>query len=78
MEWEVVGVIVVLIGLIATVTGPMIKLNSTLTQLATKVENFTNGLEEFKNDTRSNWPSLNESMEKSMRNSEITNTGSLS
>lgn len=47
-EWEVVGVIVVLLGLIATVTGPMIKLNTTLIRLATKVDNFTNGLEEFK------------------------------
>lgn len=48
MEWEVVGVIVVLVGLIATITGPMIKLNSTLTRLTEKVGNFTTGLEEFK------------------------------
>jgi len=47
-EWEVVGVIVVLLGLIATVTGPMIKLNTTLTHLTAKVDNFTQGLEEFK------------------------------
>lgn len=47
MEWEVVGVIVVLVGLIATVSGPMIKLNSTLTRLTTKMESFADGLEKF-------------------------------
>ena len=47
MEWEVVGVIVVLVGLIATVSGPMLKLNSTLTRLTTKMDSFTEGLENF-------------------------------
>ena len=47
MEWEVVGVIVVLVGLIVTVSGPMIKLNSTLTRLTTKMDSFTDGLEKF-------------------------------
>ena len=32
-EWTVVGVIVVLLGLLGTVTAPMIKLNTTLTKL---------------------------------------------
>lgn len=30
-EWGVVGVIVVLLGLLGTVTAPMIRLNTTLT-----------------------------------------------
>lgn len=47
MEWEVVGVIVVLVGLIISVSGPMLKLNSTLTRLTTKMETFTEGLEKF-------------------------------
>ena len=47
MEWEVVGVIVVLVGLIASISGPMLKLNGTLTRLNTKMENFTEGLEKF-------------------------------
>ena len=47
MEWEVVGVIVVLVGLIASVSGPMLKLNSTLTRLTTKMESFTEGLDKF-------------------------------
>ena len=46
-EWEVVGVIVVLLGLIASISGPMIKLNGTLTRLNTKMEHFTEGLEKF-------------------------------
>ena len=33
-EWEVVGVIVVLLGLIASISGPMIKLNGTLTPVS--------------------------------------------
>ena len=47
MEWEVVGVIVVLVGLIASSSGPMLKLNGTLTRLNTKMEHFTEGLEKF-------------------------------
>ena len=35
-EWGVVGVIVVLLGLLATVTAPMIRLNTTLTKLNDK------------------------------------------
>jgi predicted PurR-regulated permease PerM len=38
MEWTVVGVIVVLIGLGATVIPPIVKLNSTITRLTTVVE----------------------------------------
>lgn len=47
-EWGVVGVIVTLIGLMAAVATPMIKLNTTLTRLSTQMENFVNGLEAFK------------------------------
>lgn len=37
-EWSVVGVIVVLLGLLATVTAPMIRLNTTLTKLNDKFD----------------------------------------
>lgn len=47
-EWEVVGVIVVLVGLVISVAGPMVKLNSTITKLTVQVANFIQGLEEFK------------------------------
>ena len=47
MEWEIVGVIVVLVGLIASISGPMLKLNGTLTRLDAKMEHFTDGMEKF-------------------------------
>ena len=37
-EWGVVGVIVVLLGLLGTVTAPMIRLNTTLTKLNDKFD----------------------------------------
>lgn len=47
-EWGIVGVIVTLVGLIAAVTAPMIRLNGTLTKLTAQMEHFNAGLEEFK------------------------------
>lgn len=47
-EWEVVGVIVVLVGLVISVAGPMVKLNSTITKLTVQVAHLTQGLDEFK------------------------------
>lgn len=38
MEWEIVGVIVVLVGLLASVAGPLIKLNTTLAKLDANVD----------------------------------------
>lgn len=43
-EWTVVGVIVVLLGLLGTVTAPMIKLNTTLTKLNDKFETLDSKL----------------------------------
>ena len=37
-EWGVVGVIVVLLGLLGTVTAPMIRLNTTLAKLNDKFD----------------------------------------
>lgn len=41
-EWQVVSVIVVLIGLLITVITPLIKLNSTLVRLTTLIESNEN------------------------------------
>ena len=48
MEWTVVTVIIALVGLFAAVAGPMIKLNSTIVKLITRMDAFQEGLEGFK------------------------------
>lgn len=40
MEWQVVGVIVVLVGLFAAVAKPLINLNTTIARLTTIVESL--------------------------------------
>ena len=40
MEWQVVGVVVVLVGLIVSVLTPAIKLNTSVTKLSTLVDNL--------------------------------------
>lgn len=45
-EWEVVGVIVALLGLIAAIAGPLIKLNTSITTLTVTLK----GLNEDIND----------------------------
>lgn len=46
-EWEVVGVIVVLVGLGISVVTPIIKLNTTITKLYTVVERLTGDVNEL-------------------------------
>lgn len=48
MEWTVVTVIIALVGLFAAVAGPMLKLNSTIVKLITRMDAFQDGLEGFK------------------------------
>lgn len=48
MEWNVVTVIISLVGLFAAVATPMVKLNSTIAKLTAQMESFMNGLTEFK------------------------------
>ena len=48
MEWNVVTVIISLVGLFAAVATPMVKLNSTIAKLTAQMESFMNGLAEFK------------------------------
>lgn len=44
-EWGVVGVIVVLVGLIASILKPLINLNSSITKLTVAVENLQKDVE---------------------------------
>lgn len=44
-EWAVVGVLVVLVGLFATVGAPIIKLISSITKLTVTVENLRENVE---------------------------------
>ena len=46
-EWQVVGVIVVLVGLGVSIITPIIKLNTTITKLTTIVERLTGDVTEL-------------------------------
>lgn len=46
-EWGVFGVIVAVVGLIATVTVPMVRLNTTMTRLAVASEQNAEEIEEI-------------------------------
>lgn len=48
MEWTTVTVIIAIVGLIATVTTPLIKLNSNITRLNVILDNIKAELEEQK------------------------------
>ena len=48
MEWNIVTVIISLVGLFVAVATPIIKLNSTIAKLTAQMESFMNGLAEFK------------------------------
>lgn len=49
-QWDIVLVIVALLGLIATVTAPMVKLNSSMTKLTVMLQNVTKELDVQKAD----------------------------
>ena len=48
MEWTTVTVIIAIVGLIATVTTPLIKLNSNITRLNVVLDSIKSELEEQK------------------------------
>ena len=48
MEWQVVGVIVVLVGLAGSIIGPVIKLNSSITRLTVTMERLVKDVDAFK------------------------------
>ena len=49
MEWEVVTVIIALVGLLTTVTKPIMKLTKTITELNDTCQNLEERMEKFEN-----------------------------
>lgn len=47
-EWDVVLVLIAIVGLVITVITPVIKLNSSITELTSELKFFKKGLDEFK------------------------------
>ena len=47
-EWEVVGVIVVMVGLVASVVGPTLKLCNTIAKLSAMIDGAMAGMKELK------------------------------
>ena len=47
-EWGVVSVIIALVGLVATVAGPIVRLNSTINELSGQLKLLLSNLEDFK------------------------------
>lgn len=45
MEWEVVGVLAVLIGLFSAISAPIIKLNTNITRLIENLDNLKKEVE---------------------------------
>ena len=51
-EWEVVGVFIVIIGLVSSIVGPIIKLCKTITKLSVLIDQAMEGLRELKETTQ--------------------------
>lgn len=51
-EWQVLGVISAVIGVAVTVGAPIVKLNSTLTRLISKLDSLTRDFDEFTDRNR--------------------------
>ena len=49
MEWEIVTVIITLVGLLATVTKPILNLTKTITKLNHTCQNLEEKMERFEN-----------------------------
>lgn len=49
-EWGVVGVIVTLVGLLAVIIPPIMRLNSSIVKLTDAVSNVTQAFNEFKKE----------------------------
>ncbi|WP_434310488.1 hypothetical protein [Hominifimenecus sp. rT4P-3] len=46
-EWEVVGVLVALLGLIAAIAGPLIKLNTSITTLTVTLKDLNDDIDDL-------------------------------
>lgn len=49
-EWTIVTTIVVIVGLIVTVTTPLLKLNTSITQLRSLIENVVKRVDDNEHD----------------------------
>ena len=61
MEWQIITVIIALVGLVATVTAPLLKNTSAMTKLSSSIEHLSyrmtkeeEELEEFKSKSSKN------------------------
>lgn len=63
-EWSVVTVIIALVGLFATIGGPIIKLNSNITLLRSDINRNTEELKEQKKELKEQKKFAHESHEK--------------
>lgn len=52
MEWQVVTVVIALVGLIGGITTPMLKLNSTITKLMASVDSLKEDVGDLKNNIK--------------------------
>lgn len=50
MEWQVVGVLITLLGLLTAVVTPVVRLNSSITKLNTTMEHITKEVDGLKTD----------------------------
>ena len=46
-EWEVVGVIIALLGLIAAIAGPLVKLNTSITTLTVTLRDLNEDMDDL-------------------------------
>lgn len=52
MEWQIISVLVVLVGLFATITAPILKLSNTIIKLDNTCENLEKQFKEFEENNK--------------------------
>lgn len=69
MEWQVVGVIIALVGLVGAIAGPIVKLNTNITRLTITLQNVEERMErqeESGHEARKRLWDKNEEQDKSL------------
>lgn len=73
MEWQVVGVLIALLGLLTAVVTPVARLNSSITKLNTTMEHITKEVDGLKTDNHDSHKRLwdkNEEQDKALNDHE--------
>ncbi len=73
MEWQVVGVLIALLGLLTAVVTPVVRLNSSITKLNTTMEHITKEVDGLKTDNHDSHKRLwdkNEEQDKALNDHE--------